>query len=78
MVPEFQQAMDNTAVGQVSDPVRTQFGWHILKVEDRRQQDMTSEATRNKAMEYLHSRKYQEELDAWLQQIRDEAFVEIK
>ena len=78
MVPEFQQAMDNTAVGQISDPVRTQFGWHILKVEGRRQQDMTSEAIRNKAMEYVHGRKYQEELDAWLQQIRDEAFVEIK
>jgi peptidyl-prolyl cis-trans isomerase SurA len=78
MVPEFQQAMDKTAVGQISDPVRTQFGWHILKVEGRRQQDMTTEAIRNKAMEYLHGRKYQEELDAWLQQIRDEAFVEIK
>jgi len=78
MVGEFQQAMDNTAVGQISAPVRTQFGWHILKVEGRREQDMTTEATRNKAGEYLHNRKYQEELDAWLQQIRDEAFVDIK
>jgi peptidyl-prolyl cis-trans isomerase SurA len=78
MVPEFQKVMDATPVGQVSDPVRTQFGWHIIMVTERREQDMTSEATRNKAMDYLHKRKYQEELDAWLQQIRDEAFVDIK
>ena len=78
MVPEFEQAMNATAVGEISEPLRTPFGWHILTVEGRRNQDMTSEAIRNKAAEYLHTRKYQEELDAWLQQIRDEAFVDIK
>ncbi|MDH4039894.1 MAG: peptidylprolyl isomerase [Gammaproteobacteria bacterium] len=78
MVPEFEQAMKATAVGEISAPVRTQFGWHIVKVEDRRDEDMTTEAIRNKAAEFLHNRKYQEELDAWLQQIRDEAFVDIK
>jgi len=78
MVPEFEQTMNSTAIGEISEPVRTQFGWHILLVEGRRNQDMTSEAIRNKAGEYLHNRKYQEELDAWLQQIRDEAFVDIK
>ena len=78
MVPEFEQAMNATAVDQISEPVRTQFGWHILLVEGRRQQDMTSEAIRQQAMNYLHDRKYQEELDAWLRQIRDEAFVDIK
>jgi peptidyl-prolyl cis-trans isomerase SurA len=78
MVPEFEAAMKATAVGEISQPVRTQFGWHILKVEGRREQDMTTEALRAKAAEFLHNRKYQEELDAWLQQIRDEAFVDIK
>jgi len=78
MVPEFQEAMDATAVGEISDPIRTQFGWHILMVEGRRDQDVTSDAVRKKAADYLHNRKYQEELDAWLQQIRDEAFVDIK
>ena len=78
MVPEFEKAMNNTAIGQISDPVRSKFGWHILEVQGRRNQDMTGEATRAKAMDYLHSRKYQEELDAWLRQIRDEAFVDIK
>ena len=78
MVPEFEQAMNSTKVGEISEPVRSQFGWHILQVEGRRDQDMSDEASRKKAMEYLHSRKYQEELDAWLRQIRDEAFVDIK
>jgi peptidyl-prolyl cis-trans isomerase SurA len=78
MVPEFEQAMNATGVGEVSDPVRSQFGWHILVVDERREQDMTGEASRNQAANFLHQRKYQEELDAWLRQIRDEAFVDIK
>jgi peptidyl-prolyl cis-trans isomerase SurA len=78
MVPEFEQAMAATPVGAISDPVRTPFGWHILQVQERRKQDMTDEAIRAKAMDYLHNRKYQEELDAWLRQIRDEAYVDIK
>lgn len=78
MVPEFEAAMASTATGELSAPVRTQFGWHILEVQERREQDMSSEAARAKAMNYLHERKYQEELDAWLRQIRDEAFVDIK
>jgi peptidyl-prolyl cis-trans isomerase SurA len=78
MVPEFEQAMNDTATGEISDPVRSQFGWHVILVEERRQHDMTQEAIRAQAANYLHQRKYQEELDAWLQQIRDEAFVDIK
>jgi peptidyl-prolyl cis-trans isomerase SurA len=78
MVPEFEQTMQITAVGEISDPVKSQFGWHVLEVLDRRDEDMTDTATKNMAMNYLHNRKYQEELDAWLRQIRDEAFVDIK
>ena len=78
MVPKFEKVMNDTAVDQVSEPVQTRFGWHILQVQGRRESDMTNEASHAKAMDYLHNRKYQEELDAWLQQIRDEAFVDIK
>ena len=78
MVPEFEQEMIRTEVGQLSDPVRSQFGWHLLEITGRRDQDMTELAIRGKAQEFLHQRKFQEELDAWLQRIRDEAFVDIK
>jgi peptidyl-prolyl cis-trans isomerase SurA len=78
MVPEFEASMNETAVGSISNPVNSQFGWHILEVLERREQDMTEEAVQAKAMDYLHQRKYQEELDAWLRRIRDEAYVDIK
>ncbi|MEM1145406.1 MAG: peptidylprolyl isomerase [Pseudomonadota bacterium] len=78
MVPEFENTMDSTEIGTVSDPVRSQFGWHILEVQDRRDKDMTGEMRRAQIQEFLHSRKYQEELDVWLRKIRDEAFVDIK
>jgi len=78
MVPEFEAAMAATSIGELSDPVRSQFGWHVLEVMERREQDMTREATRARATEALHQRKYDEELDAWLRKIRDEAYVDIK
>lgn len=78
MVPEFENMMASTETGEISQPVRSQFGWHILEVMDRREKDMTNEMRRAQIEEYLHGRKYQEELDAWLRKIRDEAFVDIK
>lgn len=78
MVPEFENAADSAEIGAVTDPIKTQFGWHILEVMDRREKDMTNEMRRAQIGEHLHQRKYQEELDAWLRKIRDEAFVDIK
>jgi peptidyl-prolyl cis-trans isomerase SurA len=78
MVPEFENMMNEVEIGAVSEPFRTQFGWHVLQVEERRQEDMTEIVAMNRAREVLHQRKYQEELDAWLRKIRDEAFVDIK
>lgn len=78
LVAAFQRAMDNTQPGQISEPFKSRYGWHIVKVEQRRQQDVSDEMRRNLARNYLHDKKYQEELDAWLRKIRDEAFVDIK
>ncbi len=78
MVPEFQEAMEATAVGKVSEPFKSRYGWHIVKVEDRRQQDVTMDLRRNMARNILHERKFDEELDIWLRKIRDEAYVDIK
>lgn len=78
LVAAFQKAMDNTTKGAISEPFQSRYGWHIVQVEDRRQQDVTDELRRNMARNFLHQRKYQEELDNWLQKIRDEAYVDIK
>ncbi|EAQ98018.2 peptidylprolyl isomerase [Congregibacter litoralis] len=78
MVPEFENMMASTEVGVVSPPVRSQFGWHILEVLERREKDITEDMRKAQVREFLHGRKYQEELDAWLRKIRDEAFVDIK
>ncbi|WP_193432807.1 peptidylprolyl isomerase, partial [Microbulbifer mangrovi] len=77
-VPEFTQAMNNTPVGELSMPFRSQFGWHLLQVEGRRQQDMTDQYIRNQAANLLRNRRYEEELQNWRQEIRDQAYVEIK
>ena len=78
MVPAFETVMAATAKGDISEPFESPFGWHILQVLDRRDQDVTELVNRNRAEDFLHNRKFQEELEAWLQQIRDEAFVDIK
>ena len=77
-VPEFEQTMSTIPVNDVSAPFSSQFGWHILQVTERRQPDFSGEILRNRAQNMLQQRKYEEELQVWLQEIRDEAFIEIK
>jgi peptidyl-prolyl cis-trans isomerase SurA len=77
-VPEFQQAVAATPTGEISEPFKTQYGWHVLQVQDRRQQDMSQEALRNMAVQILHTRRFEEELERWLKELRDEAFVEVR
>ncbi|RUO80690.1 peptidylprolyl isomerase SurA [Idiomarina tyrosinivorans] len=74
--PEFAEKVKTLDVGTVSEPFKTQFGWHIVQVEDRRMLDATQESKRDKAYQILFSRKYREELNTWLQEIRDQAYVE--
>lgn len=78
MVPEFEQRMATAQIGKVSEPFRSQFGWHILEVQERRKQDMSEEFRRGRARQMLQRRKFEEELETWLQEIRQEAYVEIK
>ncbi|MEM7001056.1 MAG: peptidylprolyl isomerase [Pseudomonadota bacterium] len=77
-VGQFGETMDATAINQVSRPFLTQFGWHILQVLDRREQDMSDEARENMALEILHRRRFEEEQQEWLKELRDEAFVEVR
>ena len=78
MVPEFEATMAGTAEGSISQPFRSEFGWQILEVKARRDKDFSGEVRRNQVAGYIRDQKYQEELDAWLRKIREEAFVDIK
>ncbi len=77
-VPEFEDTMNSIALNEISEPFSSQFGWHILQVTERRNEDFSSTILRNNAANMLRQRKYEEELQVWLQEIRDEAFIEIK
>ncbi|BAP41939.1 peptidyl-prolyl cis-trans isomerase SurA [Pseudomonas sp. StFLB209] len=78
LVPEFRQVMNETPQGVLSKPFKTAYGWHVLEVLGRRSTDATSQAREQQALNALRNRKYDEELQTWLRQIRDEAYVEIK
>ena len=78
LVPEFREVMNNTASGELSKPFKSPYGWHVLQVLGRRATDNSEEFRKQQAANLLRNRKYDEELQAWLRQIRDEAYVEIK
>ena len=77
-VPEFEQAMNKLAIGEVSQAVRTPFGWHLLKVEERRRQDITKDRQREQARMALRQRKADEMFNEFVRQTRDRAYVELK
>lgn len=78
MVPEFEQVMFNTPVGEYSEPFESRFGWHVLWVRDRRTQDMTNEMMENMARNAIGQRKFSEELDNWLRELRSQSYIEIR
>ena len=77
-VPLFEKTMSEVEINQVSEPFSSQFGWHILQVTERREQDFSEDIKRSQAHNILKRRKFDEELEIWLKEIRDEAFVDIK
>lgn len=77
-VPEFQQVMDALEPGQVSEPFRSRFGWHLVQVLERRQRDATDEALREQARQMVFQRKLEEATAAWVRRLREEAYVEIR
>lgn len=77
-VAEFDEAMAKLAPNQVSPPVRTSFGWHLIEVLERRKQDVTADRARSEAQTAIRQRKADEAFQDWVRQIRDKAFVEIR
>ncbi|MGR8948099.1 MAG: peptidylprolyl isomerase [Gammaproteobacteria bacterium] len=78
MVPEFEEVMIYSDVGVISHPFRSEFGWHILQVTERRTYDGTEEVKRQKARRAIGQRKKDDRLQTWLRRLRDEAYVEFR
>lgn len=77
-VPPFEKAMNELGLGEISEPVLSPFGWHVIQVIERRQQDMTKEASRLKARQEIRARKAEEAYQDWIREMRDRAFVELR
>ncbi|WP_020581493.1 peptidylprolyl isomerase [Endozoicomonas elysicola] len=78
LVPEFQTVMNIIPQKVVSEPFRTTYGWHILEVLGKRQSDISTQVRRNQVRELLSNRKFEEELQVWLREVRDQTYVEIQ
>jgi peptidyl-prolyl cis-trans isomerase SurA len=78
LVPEFEQTMNQLNINEVSEPVRTEFGWHLIQVVERRQAQLSADKQRDYARASIREKKMDQAYQDWLRQIRDNATVEIR
>jgi peptidyl-prolyl cis-trans isomerase SurA len=78
LVSEFKDAMEKLALNELSEPVKTPFGWHLIEVQERQAQGSDDVSLRQKAREMLQQRKFEEKQQEWVRQLRDEAYVKIQ
>lgn len=76
-VPAFKDALAQLAIGEMSEPVRSVHGWHLIELMDRRIDDATEKRQQDKAYQLLFNRKFSEESEAWLRELREEAYIEV-
>ncbi|MCB1665793.1 MAG: peptidylprolyl isomerase [Pseudomonadales bacterium] len=77
MPPDFEEVVNGLEVGKLSEPFRSTYGWHIAEVLERREQDLSRQFSRQQAENTLRSRKFDVELQNWLIEIREQAYVKI-
>ena len=77
LVPEFDQAMNRLQIGEVSNPVKTEFGWHLIQVLERREAQLTVERQREFARAAIREKKFDQAYQDWIRQLRDTATVKI-
>lgn len=76
--PAFEKTMNETKIGELSEPIQSNFGWHIIEVLDRRNEDVSQEEQKNRAFKIIYDRKFEQELQSTLIELRAEAYVDIK
>ncbi len=76
-VPAFAQTLSALEVGEISEPFRSSHGWHIVQLEERRKTDATDKFNTNRAHQLIFRRKFNEELQNWLDEMRSEAYIEV-
>ena len=76
--PIFEQTLNATEIGKISEPVQSSFGWHIIEAMDRRNEDVSQEEQKNRAYQIIFKRKFEQELQSTLIELRAEAYVDIK
>ena len=77
-MPEFEKQLDALQENEITQPFKTQFGWHIVQLLGRRQHDATDDMRRNRAFAALKEAKAEEETELWLRRLRDDAYVEYR
>lgn len=77
-VPEFEEVVDASEIGEISDPFRSRFGWHVVEVMDRRVYDNTEDLKQSNCDLRIRNGKMEEETQLWIQRLRDEAYVETR
>ena len=75
-VPPFERAMNQLQIGEISQPIQSQFGWHLILVEDRRVEDMADQFRRNQVRQYLYQKRADVAFDDWVTQLRNQSYVD--
>ena len=68
--------MNALKIGQISQPVKSQFGWHLIRVDDRRTQDIAEQFQRNQVRQRLFQQRAESSFEAWLQQVRNQSYID--